>query len=80
MNGEFVVMIFIGLSLIMTLSLVKTVMKFNAGSSGRRQDIEDTRLVQDIHRQFEQIEQRVEALETILLERESASARTAQKD
>jgi phage shock protein B len=38
--------------------------------AGREQAAEETRLIQDMHQQLVRMEERVEALETILLERE----------
>ena len=70
-----VVVIIVGL--ILTYSLAESAIKANASGSGKRAETEDTRLVQDIHRQLEQIEQRVEALETILLDTEAARAKTS---
>jgi hypothetical protein len=69
MSGEVTTICIVGL--VLTYSLVKTAIKANAIGPGRRQDIDDTRMVQDIHRQLEHIEQRVDALETILMDREA---------
>lgn len=63
--------IIIIVGLVLTYSLAKTAMKANAAGTGRRNENEETQLVQDLHRQLERIEQRVEALETILFDRES---------
>lgn len=68
MNDE--VMVIIIVALILSYSLARFKLKVRGGSSARRHETEETELVQDIHRQLEGIEQRVEALETILLERE----------
>jgi len=65
------------IGLVMTYSLAKTAIKVNASGAGRRHDAEETQLVQDIHRQLERIEQRVEALETILLDRETSRTQTS---
>jgi hypothetical protein len=71
---DYTIIIIVGL--VLTYSLAKTAMKANAGGSGKRRDTEDTQIVQDINRQLERIEQRVEALETILLDRESTRSQS----
>ena len=72
---DYTIIIIVGL--VLTYSLAKTAMKVNSSGAGRRKDSEDTQLVQDIHRQLERIELRVEALETILLDRESARTKSS---
>ncbi|HUW59938.1 MAG TPA: phage-shock protein [Candidatus Bathyarchaeia archaeon] len=72
---DYTLMLIIGL--VLTYSLAKTAIKVNASGAGKRHEAEETQLVQDIHRQLEHIEQRVEALETILLDRESARTKTS---
>jgi len=74
---DYTIIIIVGL--VLTYSLAKTAIKVNSSGSGRRQDADDTRLVQDINRELERIEQRVEALETILLERDTTRAKTSSR-
>jgi len=67
---DYTIIVIVGL--VLTYSLAKTAIKVNSSGAGRRHEAEETQLVQDIHRQLEHIEQRVEALETILLDRETS--------
>lgn len=69
--------IIIIVGLVLTYSLAKTAMKANAAGAGRRNETEETQIVQDLHRQLERIEQRVEALETILLDHEPQRTNTS---
>jgi hypothetical protein len=74
---DYTIIIIVGL--VLTYSLAKTAMKVNSSGAGRRKESEDTRLVQDINRQLERIEQRVEALETIVFDRETTRARSSSR-
>jgi len=65
--------------LLLTYSLARMAIQANAAGGGRRREAEETQLVQDIHRQLEHIEQRVEALETILLDRETTRTKTSSR-
>lgn len=42
-----------------------------AGKRNQRSEAEDARLMQDLHRSLQKLENRVESLETIMLENES---------
>ncbi len=50
------------------LGLVALKIMRGGGDSGR--EMEDTRLIQEIHRQLQKMEERVGSLETILLDKE----------
>jgi len=69
MSGELMVIIIVVLS--MVYSLARTVLRQRGSLAERQRETEETRLVQDLNRELERLEQRVEALETILLEQET---------
>ena len=46
------------------------------GKCSRAQEIEETEMIQDIYRGLQKMEQRVEALETLLLEKERKDKQT----
>lgn len=50
------------------------VFKGDGSGRSRDQDMEETRMIQDMYQGFRKMEQRIEALETILLERERKEA------
>jgi len=70
--GIMMVIMFIGVGflVITALILVGIISRLGRGRSGGAQDEEEARMMQEIHRGLEEMEKRVEALETILLERE----------
>lgn len=50
--------------------LVLRMVKGGGGAQGKEQEIEETRMIQDVYHGLQKMEQRVEALETILLDTE----------
>lgn len=77
MHEEFMIIAIVALAL--GYKLARVALQQRGTLNERQRQEEETRLVQDIHRELERIEQRVEALETILLEtetrRQAATAR-----
>ena len=61
------------LPLMLVYLLVRSI---TSGGPDRRRDAEDVKLVQDLHRQIQHMEHRIEALETIMFDRESARAKS----
>lgn len=59
------------LPILLVILLAKSL---SQGGSGRQFEAEEVKLVQDLHRQIQHMEQRIEALETIMFDRESVRA------
>jgi len=79
----FIVLIVIGLPTIcITLICLAKIVKGESrttrvkGKRGRT-DTDEAKLIQDIHRGLNRMEERIEALETLMVERESARQKTA---
>ena len=86
MSWSFLVMGVVALGMLIPLAIiiggVVIVMKLIGGSrsgSDRRQQAEETRMIQDMHRSLSRMEERVEAMETILVDA-PAVARKAEDD
>ena len=50
-------------------------LKILRGGQNSARDLEDTRLIQEMHRQLQKMEERVGALETILIDQDRRDAR-----
>lgn len=57
-----------------TIVELAKMLRRSEGHHGGVQSAEETRLMQQMHRQLERMEERIEALETILIEREREEA------
>jgi len=75
MHGAFITAIVFG-GIVMSLAVIGVtillgirLIKGGVSSKHRQQDTEDTRTIQIIYRELSRIEERVDALETILLDR-----------
>ncbi len=68
-----VVFIVIGLPVIgvFMLALAKILKGDGKSSRGGLSETEETRLIQDIHRSLSKLEERIDTLETVILDRES---------
>ncbi|HNT33694.1 MAG TPA: hypothetical protein PKH07_01700 [bacterium] len=74
--AELAVILIFGIPLVAILgSFAIAALKILRGSSSRQMSAEESRLVQEIHNSLQRMEQRVDALETILLERDRWSDR-----
>ncbi|OQC07383.1 MAG: hypothetical protein BWX80_01078 [Candidatus Hydrogenedentes bacterium ADurb.Bin101] len=69
------VLIFFGSVLVGLFIICWTVVKLVGRGVNRGAGEEEARLIQELHRGLTKMEQRVEALETLLLEREQGSRR-----
>ena len=58
------------------LALALRKVKGGGGARGREQEIEETLMIQDIYHGLQKMEQRVEALETLLLDKERKDKNT----
>ena len=70
------VLIFVALILGVLGAIIVAILKILRSPKGRATDAgdpEETRLIQELYQGLERMEQRIEALETILLEREQRS-------
>lgn len=71
----FVVMVVFGSLLAGLLIICWTIVKLVGKGNNRGGSAEEARIIQEIHQGLVRMEQRVEALETLLLEREQGSRR-----
>jgi phage shock protein B len=71
-SGVIMALLIIGATVLMAIRFIK------GGANGRNHGAraEDTRMIQEIYRGLTRMEQRVEALETILLEKEKKGPST----
>jgi len=63
-----------GLFVLVALRIV-----FGGKKRNRREEAEEARLMQDLHRGFQKLEERVESLETIMLEKGATAANANRK-
>jgi phage shock protein B len=71
MEAIIIVFIVIGLPVIATAFLIGLkIMRGGSSSQGRKAMEEETRIIQEIYRGLNRMEERVEALETIIISRE----------
>lgn len=64
-------MVIIIVAMVLSYLLARTSLRQRGSLAARQRETEEVRLVQDLNRELERLEERVEALETILLERET---------
>lgn len=76
MEGPFIVMIVFG-SIVLVLAIVAStilmgikILKGGASRKGQKNQTDEARIIQEIYQGLARMEERVESLETILLERE----------
>lgn len=69
-----IVLVAMGLGAAVLLALLSTC-RSRGGGGGKALDAEETRLIQDLHRNLARMEDRIESLETLLLDRELRSSR-----
>jgi len=73
-----ITMVFFPLGMILGLVLVLILRKVKGGGGAlsREQEIEQTLMIQDIYHGLQKMEQRIEALETLLLDKERKDKNT----
>jgi len=69
-GGSILVLAIIGSTILMAIKILKG----GISSKGRRSEAEEARIIQEIYEGLGRMESRVEALETLLLERERKDA------
>lgn len=69
MGTIIILLIVIGLPLLFVLILIR-MLKGPSGKSDNTMNAKETRMIQEMHHGFSKMEDRIEALETILMERE----------
>lgn len=72
----FFTLIVIGLPVIcITVLILAAILKSSGGKQRQASDAEETRLIQEIHRDMNRLEDRIEALETIIIDHERSKGK-----